>query len=474
MTDIVISQAGTWPTYQITLTRSGYPLPLAGAIVTLHATHSRYSGWTISHPCVVVDNGLLTVTFDPSETIHPGEYNATLTLSFAGDVATLPTSGSFSMLIGSAYDPDPVDRPPLKVYEWTGAVLSLKAVIDAYSYVKWTRKWREPGSFEAAVNRHATGATEILKGRFVALYRNGVYRIGRIETIEAQLTETGEASEDWVVSGREVGAVLEGRVCLYGTASGTGYDEQAAAVAETAMRHYVDVNAITTDAARVITGLALEAVDGEKGGTITASARFDTVVDVLKDCASQSGLGWRIDYEFDSAVWRFLVLSGTDRSASVLLSPRLGNALVSAYRNSIADSPSVAVVAGQGEAAARDVETVGTATGWDRRELFVDARDLDTTAALTARGESKLEELGEETTLELQYISTPMYRYGTDFDLGDIIQGEYPDVASVTARIVAVREEYPSGNISLTLGTEWPDLVALIKAQKKDNVVKRT
>lgn len=378
------------------------------------------------------------------------------------------------MEIGSTYDPDPVVRPPLKIYALAAGALSLRAVVDAYAYAEWTRRWGSPGEFSATVNRHATGADELQEDRYVMLYRNGVSRVARLETIEAQLTEDGEASEDWQISGREVGAILEGRLCLYGTDSGTGYDDQSSVVGETAMRHYVDVNAITTDADRVVTGLALELDDGERGDAVTTSARFETVADILKECSTQSGLGWRVDYEFDGAVWRFRILQGTDRSSAVVLSPRLGNALVSGYRYSIANSPSVAVVAGDGDAAARTVEIAGTATGWDRRELFVDARDLDTSADLITRGESKLAELGAETTLELKYISTPMYRYGTDFDLGDIIKGEYPGVATVTVRIVAVREEYPSGDVVLTLGTEWPDLISILKAEHKDNVVKRT
>lgn len=474
MSEIEIGQAGTWPTYQITLYRSGYPLPLAGCVAYLIANHSRYSEWKISHRCEVISNGLLQLTFDPNETIHSGEYVVTLSLTFDTETIVLPTTGSFLMEIGPAYVPDPIERPPLKIYALTGSVLSLQAVIDSYAYCEWTRRWRTPGEFTATISRYATGATELQENRFVILRRNGIARVAILETVEGQLTEEGEASEDWVISGREVGAILEGRLCLYGTDTDTGYDTLSAVAGETAMRHFVDLNAITTDSDRVVSGLALETDDGERGDSVTVSARFDTVVDILKECSVQSGLGWRIDYEFEGNVWRFVPLVGTDRSSYLVISPRLGNALVSSYRYSIADSPSVAVVAGDGDAAARTVETVGTATGWDRREIFVDARDLDTSAELIARGESKLAEQGEETTLELKYISTPMYRYGTDFDLGDIIKGEYPGVAVITARIISVSEKYPSGDIILTLGTEWPDLTSVLRADRKDNVVKRT
>jgi hypothetical protein len=187
----------------------------------------------------------------------------------------------------------------------------------------------------------------------------------------------------------------------------------------------------------------------------------------------QSGLGWEISYDFAGQQFVFTVLEGADRSAEVLLSPRLGNCLVSGYRACLSDAPTLAVVAGQGEAADREIVKVGAAAGWDRREVFVDARDLDATDALIARGEEKLAEVGETTTLEVEYIPTPTYRYMTDFDLGDIVSAEYPGVATMQARIVAVTEQYPSGKIVLGLGKEWPDLISLVRALRKENAEMR-
>jgi len=103
----------------------------------------------------------------------------------------------------------------------------------------------------------------------------------------------------------------------------------------------------------------------------------------------------------------------------------------------------------------------------------VDARDLDATDALIARGEEKLAEVGETTTLEVEYIPTPTYRYGIDFDLGDIIRAEYPGIATMEARIVTVIEQYPSGKIVLGLGKEWPDLISLVRTLRKENAEMR-
>ncbi len=477
MTDLTIAQAGTWPLYRLTLSRGADPLPLAGVTATLHATHARYSGWQIRQPMTVEDaaTGALLCEFGPEDTVHPGTYNVQVRLLWGdGTSLTLPAAGYFQMEIGSAPEAEDAPPEPMRVYERSGSTLVLKAVIDAYEAIEWTRRWRSPGSWQAVISRYATGADELREGRFISLPRRGRHLVGIIESIEGQMTDEGEISESWTVAGRDLGAILQDRICLHGVSTDTGYDEQLTVAGETAMRHYVDVNAINpTDTDRQISGLSLAAYDQERGTTVEVRARFQSLPDILESIALQTGLGWDVIYSFDTDEFLFDALEGVDRSAEVLLSPRLGNCLVSGYRACLSDAPTLAVVAGQGEAALREIVEVGAATGWSRREVYIDARDLDDPDKLVARGEERLAEIGETTTLEVEYIPTPTYRYMTDFDLGDIVSAEYPGVATMQARIVTVTEQYPSGRIVLGLGKEWPDLVSLLRTVKRDNAEMR-
>lgn len=475
--EILIRQAGTWPTYRLTFTRGDGPLPLTGAAGLLIGRHTRYPLWEVRCPLTVEDAraGRMLCKFDPASTVHPGTYSVQVLL-FWSDIFSilLPRTGTFTMEIGPALEAERFAPEPLRVYERSGSTLMLMAVIDAYEAVEWTRRWRSPGEWQAVINRYATGAEFLKEGRFVSLPRRGQHLVGRIESIEGQQTDEGEISENWTVRGREAGIILQDRICLHGVSSGTGYDEQKNVVGETAMRHYVDVNAVNpTDPDRAIPGLVLAPVDQGRGSSVTVSARFQPLPDLLEQIALQSGLGWAVTYDFSGQQFVFSVLEGVDRSAEILLSPRLGNCLIAGYRACLSDAPTLAIVAGQGEAQDREIVQVGTATGWDRREVYVDARDLDATDALIARGEEKLAEVGETTTLEVEYIPTPTYRYMTDFDLGDIVSAEYPGVCTMQARIVAVTEQYPSGRIVLGLGKEWPDLISLLRTVSKQNVEMR-
>ena len=369
-------------------------------------------------------------------------------------------------------------RDELIVYSDPSAPLTLAGYADAYDYLSWTRRYRRPGAWKAQINRYLPAAKEFIPGRVVHFRRNGEDRLGLIETRQISVDTSGRPSEQWTVAGREIIGILGDRLCLHGVSTGTGYDEFTGA-AESALRHYVDANAVQpADLARIVPFLALAPTDDGRGGTTTQKARFDVLADLLESICAASGLGYRGRWSWDDRRLYFEVLQGADRSDSVKLSPALGNCTIKGYNESTGLAPSVAVVAGQGEAAARVVVDVGTGDGLiglARRERFVDARDLATEAELQQRGAEKLAEDGDTTTLEVEYIQTASYRYGEDFDLGDIIHVEYPDIAAMDARIVAITEEYAreGEKLTLTLGTEWPDLVSLLRAQRKDNVEKR-
>jgi len=369
-------------------------------------------------------------------------------------------------------------RDELIVYSDPGAPLTLAAYVDAYEYLSWTRRYRRPGAWKCQINRYLPAAKEFVPGRLVHFRRNGEDRLGLIETRQISVDTSGRPSEQWTVAGREVLGILGDRLCLHGVSTGTGYDVQTGP-AETVMRHYVNINAINpADYTRIVPFLSLAQVDGGRGGATKQSARFDVLTDLLESICAASGLGYRGRWSWGDRRLYFEVIEGVDRSDSVKLSPALGNCTIKGYNESTNLAPSVAVVAGQGEAADRMVVDVGKEAGLcglARRERFIDARDLTTEADLRQRGAEKLAEDGDTTTLEIEYIQTAMYRYGEDFDLGDIVHVEYPDIAAMDARIVEIVEEYAreGERLTLVLGTEWPDLTGVLRLVQKDNVVKR-
>ena len=137
----------------------------------------------------------------------------------------------------------------------------------------------------------------------------------------------------------------------------------------------------------------------------------------------------------------FKLYSGVDRSYGqsvnpyVVFSPNFENIIESNYIESKMALKNVALIGGEGEGTARKYTSVGTASGLDRRELFIDARDVRSEddngnsipeavylEQLRQRGREKLAENVDVVAFEGEADVSTMFTYGVDFFMGDIVQ----------------------------------------------------
>lgn len=357
--------------------------------------------------------------------------------------------------------------------------LNYIAQIDDYEYLRWHRRWRKPHHFELRVNRYKNHADKLQAGYYIAVFRAGKYRAGIIEHMELGLSQDGKISEQWKIRGMSYGGQFTHRHALHKIKEGNGYDEQND-YAENVMRHYVNVNAISpVDNARILPNLRLAAHFFNRGQLIRTRARFQPLTQLLEDISLISGLGWETEFSLEERMFIFNVLEGRDLSPSqsvlppVIFSPEFGNVKLLGYRYSTLDSKTVAIIGGQGEAQSRLIAEVkdGQPSGLDRREFFIDARDLETPEQLQTRGEERLAELKDELVLEVEHLPGGPFTYLEDFDLGDIVHADYPGIGSTTSRIIEVVEEITpeeGDNFKIVLGKEWPDLISIMKADRRN------
>lgn len=164
-----------------------------------------------------------------------------------------------------------------------------------------------------------------------------------------------------------------------------------------------------------------------------------------------------------------------------IFSPEFNTLGQLSYVESELDYRNYAIVAGQGEGVDRRIINVGNATGYDRYELFVDARDIeevdenenqipisDINESLTIRGQQKLQEHEQEIYLEGQSLTKSRLIYEKDYDLGDIVTLQNKDWGvTLDTRITEIKEIYePSGKqIDLTFGNNRPTLIDKIKQE---------
>ena len=146
------------------------------------------------------------------------------------------------------------------------------------------------------------------------------------------------------------------------------------------------------------------------------------VGDNLIALCSPDNLGFRLRLELPNKRMVFKVYKGTDRTinqtevAPCLFSYIFENMLESEYNLNTQDSRNVALVAGEGEGIERTYTTVGEVSGKSRKEIFVDARDLQ---VLKQRGSEKLAECRRVESFDGTINTQGNIRYGVDYFLGD-------------------------------------------------------
>lgn len=374
---------------------------------------------------------------------------------------------------------------PLLVFDQN---LVFIAQIDNYQYLRWERNWRKPHEWEFVINRNINGVDNLLIDNWVAIYVGSKYRIGQISSLEVQLDQNGKASENFVFSGFDASGDFYNRLALHLTTTGNGYDEITSANCETVMRHYVDTNAVNpTDINRKLQFLSL-GTNLNRGSTISYRGRFQTIAEILEEVSFTSvSLGYETTFNISGPSLTFNVLQGVDRSYGngvnnpVVFSTDYDNVEVISFKSNKKDSRNIAIVGGPGEAQDRtqvQVPTSGGPTGRARREVFVDARDLQASplAPLISRGQARLNELGIELDLELKILQQGPFQYLVDYDLGDIVTAIYPGIAQQSVRIIQAVEEYTiEKGLELTLGfgREFPDIKTAIK-QFRNNTITET
>lgn len=397
---------------------------------------------------------------------------------------------------------------PIRVYT---KHLDLLYEIDDYSSLQLERNYHDVGDLEIHLNEHVHG--NIDKDYIVTL-GDSAHKAGVILSKEIELDESGKASEEWTYRGPTLQGLLNTKISV--PPEGKSHDRKSGP-AETVMKNLVKHNFTDPiDGDRAIDRLVI-APDRGRGKHVSHESRYKTVSAELADISKESGLGWTVYIDFTRRKFVFDVVEGLDLTQGnedgntpVFFSPDFGTIKSQSFSDSDLEMANVAYVGGPGEGADRKIVIVGNAKGMNRREIFVDARDIGSESedeeeemtdeeieeAMIKRGKEKLAEQANELSLDAEIISPttrtayewqhdgylqPVQPYGhyerkeqqvtafvyeKDFDLGDTVP-VYNRQWGVTmnARITKMKEIHEPGGFRLeaTWGKERPTLVSKIR-----------
>lgn len=329
-------------------------------------------------------------------------------------------------------------------------------VIDFAKSIIWTTRYYEAGDFEI-YTRMSDKAINLLQEGFY-LIRNDCDMVGIIENIK--ITTDAENGNWMIVTGRDAKSILARRI-IWNQTNLTG-------TAANGIIKLLNNNIISASSSRKISNfIATTPSSSVFTDTIDKQYTGDNLYDTILAICQEFYYGFKVT--LNNGIFNFSLYKGTDRSVNqtinphVVFSPMYDNFLSSEYELINSTYKNVALIAGEGEGTARKTQSIGTATGLNRFELFVDAKDISSNegteeeitlaeynALLVSRGNEKLAENIRTETYVGSIDNDRTYIYKTDYFLGDIvtIQNEYGMQKDV--RIIEVIESLDENGYIIT------------------------
>lgn len=373
----------------------------------------------------------------------------------------------------------------LYVFELGNETFDAIGEINQFTSLIWPDKFNGYATFE--LNAPITPENKALIKEGHVLWCGGD-NAAVIEIIQVDTNDEGQ--KVYKAKGRTLELILTTRI-IWGTYNCVDK------ISSTVMYEIVKNECINpSDSARRIPFLEV-AADENLGKKISFQKTGGEVYEALTSISTDSELGFSILFRPRERKLIFKVTQGIDRtlgqevelgSKLVMFSTDLEDILTSSYYSNSENIKTTALVAGEGEGSARTKVVAGNSSvsGFLRKEVYVDARDLQsevqsesgTTSTLDPnvynnmlndRGNEKLSEHIKVETFEatMRVTGNVQYIYNVDYFKGDKIIIRDTDLGiQVVAVITEVSENY--GNeyqLAVTFGYGPPTLIQKIKQQ---------
>ena len=342
-------------------------------------------------------------------------------------------------------------------------------VIDTAKSVIWKQNYYGTGDFEIYITASPETFALLTVGNYVT--RSNDRNIGIIERVE--VTYTIQDGRMIIASGRFAKALL-GRRIIYNLVSKSIRPVVSSGNVETAVRKLVNDNMIAaTDAARNLSFFELGAVAGitetivdDTGTAAKKQTSFENLLEYTDSVLGEYGIGAYVGIDRETLQLQYNVYKGANRSTGnasgnnpVVFSQEFDNLISSTYYYDDKTQKNAVLIGGEGEGTERFFTLlVSSATGINRREMFVDASnqsktyregetdvvytDAEYQSILVTRGKQELSNyIPEEHFSGAVDITNAMHKYGVDFLIGDIVTVQDNEIGKyINTRIVAVTE----------------------------------
>lgn len=339
---------------------------------------------------------------------------------------------------------------------------SIVSIIDEFKSLRWQREYYQPGSFELKLN-YKKGLLKEFKKDDILVLREEEY--GYIETIQ-------KTDDEIVIKGRKLSNFLARRINL-------GTLDLKKTTADICIYRLAQQNA--SDSLGSNRGIPRFLVSGSLLNglkTIDYQNSYGNLIKEMTSLAKENEIGYKLTFDVKTAWLNFKCYKGKDLSRNQNTNPKVifTDETVEDidYTSTLKNFYNTAYVGGERGEATRKIVTINNdKIGFDRFEMFVDARDIQSeyyessnkvtlTEAeylekLKQRGNEKLKEQEKEDSykVKIRTLGNVDYKYREDYDLGDLVTYRDADIGEfVNLRITKAVEFYENNEckLDITLG----------------------
>lgn len=338
----------------------------------------------------------------------------------------------------------------------------ITGIVESYESIIWNMQFFGPGDFELVMPytpENDLCQLGVMLVRESDIRSDEFHNVMRVE----KRVITFDADRGWIltVSGGGLKKIVGQRI-VWDRISFEGEN------VEDAIRTVITDNIIDPeDTDRAIDDFILDTAVGFTD-TFDAQLCGENISDWLQDTCQIYSYGW--DVYIKNGKYVFTLIQGTDRVYGqsgvdpVVFSPEFENLLKATYTNTIEKIYSVARVKGEDLDTGAPFVSVGSGSGLDRRELYVDGGSVKSDEIITEATYLSMlqtygsEELAAQSEIMQQFegeITQGLYELGVDFFLGDRVEVQLLNMTAKSRIIEMIYSEDAQGSSLIPTFAEW-------------------
>lgn len=337
-------------------------------------------------------------------------------------------------------------------------------VVSIYQSIIWNMQYFGPGDFELITNASDNNLALLNVGNFI------------VRDIDRQ---SNEFNNVMVIESKEIKYDPENGFVLTVTGKGLKHilsrrivweQLNLSGTIEDSIRQVITDNVINpANVARKISNFQLAP---KLNLTDAAEIQLlgENIAEWLEDVCTQYGYGWDIYIKNSAYVFKLYV--GTDRTTNqnsvtpVIFSPEYDNLYSSKYKYDLDTYCNAGLVAGEGEGINQRTASVGTGSGLNRYEKYIDGSSVSSNGEiitlqtyiklLESYGNEEMAKMQKTQSFEGEIEPNGIYKLNQDFFLGDIVQVENEKGITATPRIVEIIYSEDANGVSIVpTFSEW-------------------